>query len=105
MFAAVSQTPCPYSKLGTLHTPGRILKYAHHSHHHIDNAACCWVEKRCGTFKNPSRDDLPPASFSVAVDEGIDFVPLSEVLDLVHPPLVLGAIERVKLGIVDQPDA
>lgn len=48
-------------------------------------------------------DGLPFASISVTINEGIDFVPLGRVWDLVHPPLVLGAFERVKLGIVDLP--
>lgn len=47
-----------------------------------------------------AREHLALAPFSVTVDEVVDFVPDSGIFDLVNPPLVLGAFERMEFRVV-----
>lgn len=44
---------------------------------------------------------LPFTARSIALDKVVNFVPLGGILNLVHLPLVLGALEAVKLRLVD----
>ncbi len=45
---------------------------------------------------------LAIAPLSIAVDNVVESVPDSGVVDLFNPPLVLGTLERVELGVVDK---
>lgn len=47
------------------------------------------------------RTGLTFTTRSIALDKVINFVPLDGIFDLVHLPLILGALEAVKLRLVD----